>query len=154
MAKMGDTGIGTGGNFVKPDDLFTSGKVFVITNAAFREAHGEFDEQINLTIQYDEPDANGNIEATLSLPLNDVRRKFLDWFRNGGESINGVEQENGLILSKGKIANKGNKPYIFIDAPLDGSGKIPAETSGASGNGVDFAKHLKNKVSDADDIPF
>lgn len=145
MAKMGDTGIGQGGNFVKSKDLVRTGKVFVITGAKFRTARGEFNDQVNVSLRYEEPDLSGEVDAILSLPHNEVRDLLIRFFEaNPHEIITGVDEENGLILTgEGTSAS----PYIFKDA---------SEFTGVRGNVNDPADRERRAAasSSTPQIPF
>lgn len=120
MPTMREAGITESGNWIRADDLETSGSVFQIVGATFRPKRDIFPDQIIYHIQMlGDPDGAiyGDEVFTFSLALNDVRQKILDWFDNGGGALNGLDVEySGIVLYKGQGGKGGNRPFLMRDA--------------------------------------
>lgn len=133
MASMKDAGVGSGGNFISPSAVFGAGARFNIVGAVYRAAHDDYKDQIDVSILFYEPftvvgrdaegkrterDINADEVYQMSLGLNPVRQRLIDWFSNHpDEPLTGVDREDGLVLAYGKSTGKGNPPYIFVDPP-------------------------------------
>lgn len=128
MAKMKDAGISTGGNFIAPKLVLDQRYIFEIVSADYREPHGEFKEQVEFGIRFYNADRQPAGETyRFSMGYNDVRAKLITFFREyPGEVINGIDEENGLVLALGSRAIKGNKPMLFADADWDRDAVFPA----------------------------
>lgn len=128
MAKMKDAGISTGGNFIAPKLVLDQRYIFEIVSADYREAHGEFKEQVEVGVRFYDADRQPAGEIyRFSLGYNDVRAKMITFFNdNPGEVINGVEDEDGLVIVLGQRAIKGNKPMLFADADWERDQVFPA----------------------------
>jgi hypothetical protein len=116
MPSMSDAGLSGEGNFIKPAELAATERVFEIIGAQFREAHGDFKDQINYEIRFlDDPTAT---TYRFSLEANEARRPVLDFFReHPGEVLDAVKSDvaQGIVLYKGANTGKG-QPYLFRDA--------------------------------------
>lgn len=118
MASMKDAGVSTGGNFIAPKLVLDQGYIFAIVGAEYREAHGEFKEQVEISVRFYDADRVPAGEVyRFSMGYNDVRAKLISFFNDHpGEIIDGVDGSEGLAIALGGKAIKGNKPMIFRDA--------------------------------------
>lgn len=83
MAKLADAGLKGGqGGFVKPAELFEQGAVFDIIGAEYSSFDG--DPQVKFHIELD------GKETSFSLSMSDYREKFITYFADNGDRIEGV----------------------------------------------------------------
>lgn len=133
MAKMETSGK----QFTKAAVLVDEQRVFIITDAKFRESNDEaFADQVVYDIQY-----LGGEEAKFSMSINDARRGHISHFEEGdAEPFDGINDTNGLVLFKGK-GKKGNPPFLFRDATeveIDAEHERTAEQSALADGDIPF----------------
>ena len=123
MATLKDAGIGEGGNYVKADDILES-RIFQIVGAIFRAEHfapnGErIKDQVEFEIRFlDTPEDDTTYR--FGLGDNPVRRRFVTWFeQHPDDPINGMNEENGLVLYLGQAKGNNHPPKLFRDAATD-----------------------------------
>lgn len=130
MAKMSNAT----GNWLKKDVLVDEQRVFIVTNAEFKESNdAAYDDSVNYTIQF----IGSGEEAMFSMGINKAREQHIQHFADGGDPFDGINDQNGLVLFKGK-GKKGNPPFLFRDAT---EAEIDAENERAS-------------TTTADEVPF
>jgi len=135
MAKIGDAGVGEGGNFVKvKEHMVAENRVFEVVGATIKPAQGLFKEGVNFHIRFlDVPAAEANKVYTFTLSNNEVRQRYVDYFEYEGqgtgmdaEPLRGVKHERGLVCYFGSGGQGGNPPVLFRDATEDEAANVRA----------------------------
>lgn len=133
MASMKDAGVTAGGNYIAPKLVLDQGYIFAIVGAEYKEAHGEFKDQVEVSVKFYNADREpaGDIYR-FSMGYNDVRAKLISFFNDHpAEIIDGVDGGEGLAIALGGKAIKGNKPMIFRDADWERDAVFPAVEASA-----------------------